>query len=33
MDPRSTGAFNAKQAVPFLRFSDIDASLRFHVTG
>jgi lactoylglutathione lyase len=33
MAPRNTDASNIKQAVPFFGVTDIDASLRFYVTG
>ena len=33
MTPRNTDASNIRQAVPFFGVTDIDASLRFYVTG
>ena len=33
MAPRNTDASNIKQAVPFFGVTDIEASLRFYVTG
>ena len=33
MEPRDSNAPNIKQAVPFFGVTDIEASLRFYVTG